>query len=99
MEEISIYDIDKIVKENDTTIIHVYLENSFLSDISKSVIRKVQKMLSFEDKLIYELPISSFSFEEVLPTIIVYQNGRLVEKLIGFQNSSSVFKFIKKFLQ
>lgn len=91
MEDITIYDIDRIVKIHECVIIHICLRNDLLGEFSKYVAKRVASQQNLE---CYNLFVDSFKFEEVLPTILLYKRGKLLNKLIGFNNYCQTLAFV-----
>ena len=92
MEEISIVELNELKNKQQDLIVLYYLKDNLISELACINLDKLQQELNLT---IYKLPLENDNFENPLPIISIFYEGKIKSRLFGFHNLSKTKEFLE----
>lgn len=89
-----ITELNEIITSKTNAVILLVGKNSVLTNFAISVGKKLAKKLDNKTTVYDVLEINDDSFEDPLPSLLLYQNNVLIDRLFGFHSCNYYFDWI-----
>lgn len=103
IEDINPEQLDKLISENSIVVVHFYSAGAFACTLLDNTLEEIKD--EYKDKITFvKLDYNKyydFSRQIVVlatPTILIYKNNIVMEKLMGYMNTNQMKDVLKKFI-